>query len=182
MIGLKRHTVVIENHDESWLTLGANRCNAIREACIGIAIEVQHVGSTSVMALPAKPIIDIVIGLDDMRKIDELKIPLCAIGYIYRGIGPGAIGHMFVRESSPDVRVEHVHVVLSKGEHWNCYVDFRDELRRNSILRRQYAELKRTLAERFPNDRTLYGAGKDSFIAAALSAVADRTQDELGKL
>ena len=84
------------------------------------------------------------------------------------GDGGDEGGHLFVRESSPDVRTIHVHVVEHNGTQWRNYLFFRDLLRQNPGIRKQYAELKQEVGNRFRDDRKSYTASKHDFIQGIL--------------
>ncbi len=168
MIGLKRHTVRIVEHDPEWLTLGADAVQEIRQAVCDLIADVQHVGSTAVPDLPAKPILDIVIAVDRTDAIAELLPRLTGLGYIDRGDGGDEGGWLLVRESSPNVRTIHLHVVERDDPQWSNYLRFRDLLRDNPDLRQQYADLKERLRKEFPNDRESYTAAKDEFVRGVL--------------
>ena len=79
------------------------RCREIRAACGSMAVDVQHAGRTSVSGLPARPIRDMVSGVHDPERIDGLRERMESLGCIYRGLGSGSMGHIFVREFMPDV-------------------------------------------------------------------------------
>ena len=72
MIGLKRHTVKIVDHDPDWITIAAEACQAIRSACGELLVDVEHVGSTAVPDLPAKPILDIAAAVVTVDSIAEI--------------------------------------------------------------------------------------------------------------
>jgi GrpB-like predicted nucleotidyltransferase (UPF0157 family) len=169
MIGLKRHTVELVDHNAAWPTLAAEICQAVFTACGDLVIDVQHVGSTAVPGLPAKPILDIAAGVGGLGVIPELVEKLARIGYIYRGDGGENAGHLFVKESAPDVRTVHLHVVVYGDLPWQDYLRFRELLRHDGQVRRQYTELKKQLGARFAGDRKAYTAGKEDFIRALLS-------------
>ena len=169
-LGLERGIVRIAGHEAGWLALGAEACEGLRRAAGELALEVQHVGSTAVGGLPAKPILDIVVGVRTADGIADLIDRFTRIGYLYRGYGGAGIGHLFVREVAPLVRSIHVHVVEHGGREWRDYVVFRDRLREDGEARRRYAELKTELARRFPADRWSYVAGKDDFIQEAIGS------------
>lgn len=168
MIGLRRFTVQVVEHDPRWSALAADECREAILVCGNLLVDVQHVGSTSVPDLPAKPILDIAAGAASPDAIPELVQRLIGIGYIYRGDGGDEGGHLFVMESSPDVRKIHLHVVEHNGTQWCNYLRFRDLLRRNPDIRNRYAELKRELEKRFRNDRESYTAFKNDFIRGIL--------------
>jgi GrpB-like predicted nucleotidyltransferase (UPF0157 family) len=72
MIGLRRHTVKVVDHDPAWAALAAEACQAVRKACGELLVDVQHVGSTAVPDLPAKPIIDIAAAVVTFDPMPEL--------------------------------------------------------------------------------------------------------------
>lgn len=76
----------------------------------------------------------------------------------------GSVGRFLVRESSPDVRTIHVHIVRHETNDWWDYVAFRDMLRADPVARKRYMEVKRALAERFAEDRKSYRAAKDDYL------------------
>ncbi|MCO6441651.1 MAG: GrpB family protein [Nitrococcus mobilis] len=155
-------------HHPSWAALAADACREARRVCGHHLTDLQHVGSTSVPDLPAKPILDLAAAVAALDAIPELARRLTGIGYIYRGNNGDAGGHLFVRESSPGVRTIHLHLVKHNGAQWRNYLLFRDLLRRNPGIRRQYAELKQALGRSFRDDRNSYTAFKRDFIGQVL--------------
>lgn len=172
MIGLKRKTVRVVNHDPRGAALAADACKKIGQAAGGLICDVQHVGSTAVPGLPAKPILDLAASVIALEVMPELVRALTVVGSIYRGDGGGEGGHLFVWESGPDVRTIHLHVVATDDVQWTHYLRFRDALRRDPALRRRYRELKRELGHKFPDDRKSYTASKNDFIRSVLDAEA----------
>ena len=168
MIGLKRHTVRVVDHDPSWSALFASECETLQRALGDLVADVQHVGSTAVPDLPAKPILDIAVAIRTLDLMPGIIERLTEIGYIYRGDGADDGGHLFVREPEPDIRTVHVHVVETSDTQWNEYLLFRDLCRENQSVRKRYAEVKQALAKQFPNDRKSYTASKDKFIQGVL--------------
>ena len=171
MIGLKRNTVMVVEHCPDWETIGAECCQAIGNACAELVVDVQHIGSTAVPDLPAKPILDIVAGVLSLDSVPELVRRLGDIGYTYRRDHGDSGGHLLVRDSSLNVRAIHLHVVEHNGKQWRNYVVFRDLLRQRPPIRMRYAEVKRELATLYPNDREEYAAGKTDFIRSVLETM-----------
>jgi len=169
MIGLKRHTVRVVDHNPGWGDLAVEACRRVRDAGGDLISDVQHVGSTAVPDLPAKPILDLAAAVTTLDVIPELIKRLMALGYIYRGDGKDSGGHLFVWESKPEVRTIHLHVVTLDDSQWSNYLRFRDLLRRDSCLRKRYAKLKEKLVERFPCDRKSYTDSKHDFIRGVLN-------------
>jgi GrpB-like predicted nucleotidyltransferase (UPF0157 family) len=170
MIGLKRHTVMIVDHDPDWIRLAFDACQAVRSACGDLLADVQHVGSTAVPDLQAKPILDLVAAVATFDSVPALIPRLADLGYSYRRYDKDARGHLFVLDSSPDVRLIHLHVVEHTGKQWRNYLFFRDTLRTRPAIRKEYAHLKRNLADTYPDDRESYTASKSAFIRKVLES------------
>lgn len=172
MLGLRRYTVRLVPHDPRWMRIAEDACAEIRRACANAILDVQHVGSTAVMGMSAKPIIDLVLGLEDIGSFESIRRPLSDIEYIYRGTGNGGVGHLLVRESEPEIRTVHVHVVPRGSTYWKEYVCFRDLLLQDECLRQEYEKLKQENAAAFRTDRDGYTAAKAEFVRGILSARA----------
>ncbi len=178
MIGLRRHTVALVAHDPAWAALFAAEARAIQSAAGDLVLQVEHVGSTAVPALPAKPILDLAIAVRDREALPELVRRLVAAGYLDRGDAGSDGGYLLVKEALPEVRTAHLHLVLSEDPQWQHYLQFRDTLRRDAEVRCRYARLKRDLAARFPDDRKRYTRGKHAFIREVLAG--SRPQPDAG--
>lgn len=175
MIGLKRHTVRLSEHNKAWVELADSVCSEIKHAANHLIADVQHIGSTSVPGLLAKPIIDIAVGVRDLKFIDELVPIITGLGYIYRGDNKVNGGHLFVFETSPEVRSIHVHVVEHNGNQWHNYLLFRDTLRSDKATREKYANLKADLCKRYPGDRQAYTFAKKDLIGRILKTATQQS-------
>jgi len=160
--------VRVVDHQPGWVALAAEACVNVRQAAGDLIADIQHVGSSAVPHLPAKPILDLAAAVAALDTIPALVPRLTGIGHIYRGDDGDDGGHLFVRESSPDIRTIHLHVVEYNGAQWHNYLRFRDLLRRRLDVREQYAELKKELGNRFGDDRRSYTAAKHDFIRRIL--------------
>jgi GrpB-like predicted nucleotidyltransferase (UPF0157 family) len=167
-IGLKYGTVEIVPHHTGWQGAYAREHAKLDSALSGMGCRIEHVGSTAVPELPAKPIIDIAVGLSPESSLESVITILKAMGYIYRGDAGSSGGHIFVRESAPLVRTHHIHVVFTGDPQWEEYLLFRDLLRKNPKIRETYAAEKLALAERYPMDRRSYTNGKDRLVRRLL--------------
>ena len=167
-LGLKRHTVRLVEYDPRWEPAYSKAAAEIASVVGASASAIEHVGSTAIPGLPAKPILDVAVGVPDPGATEEVAGHLVGVGYIDRGYGVGSIGRLLVRESAPDVRTIHVHVVMHGTEEWRHYVAFRDVLQNDPVARAQYSKVKRALVRRFRDDRRAYTRGKAAFIRAVL--------------
>jgi GrpB-like predicted nucleotidyltransferase (UPF0157 family) len=173
-LGLESKTVRVVPYDDRWPRLFEAESTRIVDgvAAAGVpGVTVEHVGSTSVPGLVAKPILDIAAGRPP-GTAPEIYIPVFeSLGYIHRGDG-GLPGREFFRRGV--VRSHHLHLVELGGTHWSRYLRFRDALRADQSIRDAYADLKRALAGQFPCDREAYIAGKSDFVEGVLRAEALR--------
>lgn len=170
-LGLTRGEVSLATSDPAWQTTYDHLSARLHTALGDLAVALEHVGSTAVPGLPAKPILDVAVGLRADADRDAVVEALQSLGFIHRGTveeddGPNL---MFGWEDTPRHRVVNLHVVSHAGRRWREWVVFRDRLRADSRARDAYAELKADLARRFPNDRQSYIAGKDGFVQQILA-------------
>ncbi len=130
---------------------------------------VEHVGSTAIPGLCAKPIVDIdvVIGADvDFAAVTEA---LARLGYEHEGdLGIEGREAFQIPSVAPGDRDHHLYVCREDGKELLRHIEFRDRLCAEPALTAEYAELKRTLASRFRNDREAYSVAKTEFIERAL--------------
>jgi GrpB-like predicted nucleotidyltransferase (UPF0157 family) len=159
MVSGSSDRIELVDHDPSWAELFATEKDRISAVFGGRAVGIEHIGSTAVPDLCAKPIVDVLVGLRDLEISDDEVEAMRALGYQYLG-EYGLPERLFFRK---DPRTHHVHVVLHGGEHWVRQLTFRDALRTDEEERRRYAEFKRRLAaEGHPRD--VYTELKTPFI------------------
>jgi GrpB-like predicted nucleotidyltransferase (UPF0157 family) len=136
---------------------------AIAGAIGSIALDIQHVGSTSIPGLAAKSTIDIAIGVRTMNEGRAAIEPLLALGYA-KGVENFPDWRYFDREGHEPMENVHLHMVPFGGDRWNRYLLFRDYLRAHSDAASAYERAKRDLAAEFGKDRLGYVEGKTEFI------------------
>jgi GrpB-like predicted nucleotidyltransferase (UPF0157 family) len=138
----------------------------VRALLPALVVRVEHIGSTAVPGLAAKPILDIDVVLraaaDFQPSIRELE----KAGYRYEG-DLGVAGRETLRRP-PDSEPHHLYLLVEGSRELRRHLAFRDALRADQVLREEYAALKRALAQRFRDDRRAYTGGKSDFIEATL--------------
>ena len=164
-IGLESGTVRVVPYDTRWPALYAEEEARIRRALGKTPLALEHVGSTSVPGLTAKPIIDIMAGRAAEHPAEQFVPLLEQAGYEYRG-DRGLPGREFFRRGDP--RSYHVHLVEIGSSLWRDHIGFRDRLRGDAAVAAEYAALKLALAARFPLDRLSYIDGKAEFIQGVI--------------
>ncbi len=169
MLGLKYGCVQVVPSHPQWTRAFREECSRLTDALSGIPCEIEHIGSSAVPGLLAKPIIDIAVGVPGDASAGPAVSAIQALGYEYRGDAATEGGHILVRESQPLVRTHHVHVVELGGSQWEAYILFRDHLKRSKEAREAYSAEKRALAKRHSNDHSAYTKAKDSIVRRLLA-------------
>jgi GrpB-like predicted nucleotidyltransferase (UPF0157 family) len=127
---------------------------------------IEHVGSTAVPGLTAKPVIDIMFGVQSLEDSAPAIDILEANGYEYAAYKADVM-HWFCKPSQ-EYRTHHLHLVPYESELWQERIKFRDLLRTDQTIAEQYAELKRSLAKQHRDDREAYTLEKWPFIKRVL--------------
>ena len=177
MIGLRRGDVRLFEHCKEWEIEGERTVNELREILGSDAVDIQHVGSTSIKSIRAKPIIDIAVGADDFNRILSHEAELLKAGYHYRpNHDMGGAQLLFACGSyyeGGDMQTHFIHVVKYNSMEWRNYINFRDYLNTYPEKAMIYDECKKKLAAQFPDDRKSYTEGKRGLIECLLRE-ADR--------
>jgi GrpB-like predicted nucleotidyltransferase (UPF0157 family) len=160
--GVERRAIEILEHDPAWSVRFAQLRGPLVEALAGVAVRVEHVGSTAVPGLAAKPIVDVQVAVEHPDREQDFGSALTALGYEIRVREPA---HRMFRTSVRDV---HVHVWRADSDDERRHLLLRDWLRRTPADREHYAEVKRALARRQWEDMNAYSAAKADVIAEIL--------------
>lgn len=166
-LGLERTTVALRPYDARWAELFEGERARLRGALGNDILAVEHIGSTSVPGLTAKPILDIGVAVNGFEAAFALVPRVEALGYTFRGEQGIPRRHYFV-QGPEERRTHHLHMLEHTNPEWRDLLLFRDRLRAQPETVRAYEALKRELAERYSNDREAYTNGKYSFIRAVL--------------
>ena len=164
IIGLHRDQVRLEEPDADWSAAYEREKRLILNSASDLAFCIEHVGSTAVAGISAKPIIDIAIALDSSVSFEAMISLLQRCGYTYLQDLGSEGGHFLVKERESDIRTHHVHLIRIRDPQWNNYLRFRDLLRADSTIRDAYVQLKKRLAKKFPSGRAGYTQAKTEFV------------------
>ena len=165
MIGLGRGVVKLAPYTAEWKRLFEGE-KALLQTVIGrYVLDIQHVGSTSIPGMLAKPIMDICIAVAGFEEARVCIQPIEQLGYEYRGEHGIPRRHYF-EKGNP--RTHHIHMNEIDSRDWENQVLFRDYLIRHPGLAEEYATLKAELAQWYPTDREAYLDGKATFIERVL--------------
>ena len=159
--------VALQAHDASWSArFGEERARLLALFPTAL-VDVQHIGSTAVRGLVAKPIVDILAGVESMSVAASLASALCKAGYSTSAeFNASLTDRQWFMRWADGRRTHHLHVVVHGGSVWHEHLRFRDALRSSAALSERYAALKSSLAALHPNDREAYTDAKVGFIRA----------------
>lgn len=159
--------VVISDYDPAWRQQ-FDQLKKLFEPWVGhLLTRIEHVGSTSVPGLPAKPIIDLDLVIASQTDFEKTKSALAELGYLHRG-DLGIAGREAFATPSNSIP-HHLYVCAEDGEEFKRHIAFRDKLRCDQEVAGNYAELKKALAVKFRYDREAYTEAKSDFIQAQLA-------------
>lgn len=171
MLGVAQGTVRLAEYDPQWPLLAAREMQRLAAALGPLVRGIEHIGSTAVPGLPAKPILDLALAVESAAQLPALAAGLAGLGY--RAWGEhGLPGRQFFSRGEPVTH--HVHAVVGGSPHWMVWLQFRDHLRQDAADRQVYAVCKRQLAIVHPHDRAAYTRGKDDLVASILQRARRR--------
>lgn len=169
MLGLKRGEVALCAHEEQWREVAERTISRLRAVLEGVAIDIQHVGSTAISGICAKPIIDIAVGLLSLQDVKPLTNALEQSGFIFRGQDIEGQLLFVMGDFEADTRTHHIHMVQWDSDAWRNYINFRDYLNAVPDQAMRYDALKRELAQKYSQERALYTQGKQRLIHQLLA-------------
>jgi GrpB-like predicted nucleotidyltransferase (UPF0157 family) len=167
MLGLERGTVRIEPHQREWSVLFDSEAARLRSVLDDRVLAIEHVGSTAVEGLAAKPVLDILVLVADEADAKACVEPLEELGYEHRDDDP--VPDRYFMAKGPSYGRTHYCSITPRGsDTHHDQVDFRDHLRSHPEVAREYEQLKRDLASEHPDNRRAYTAKKARFIRNVL--------------
>ncbi|MGP3929870.1 GrpB family protein [Nonomuraea sp. KM88] len=154
--------VEIVDHDPGWPADFAALGRTMRAALGSVAVRIDHIGSTSVPGLAAKPVIDVQIAVRSLEPLAAFKRPLELVGLVHRAGNPELTKRYF--REAPGHRRTHVHVREHGSFSQQLPLLFRDYLRAHPAAASEFAEAKRRCADRFRDAREEYVAAKEPYV------------------
>ena len=148
-LGLKRGIVQLEPHDKQWDEAAIQTIKILKSILGDDAIDIQHIGSTAIPAIKAKPIIDIVVGVTDFDKVMLHNEQLRQVGIFYRGSDVERQFLYVMGDMENDTRTHHIHIVKWNGTEWKNYIHFRDYLKDIGKLHCRIRKLRKDMEINF---------------------------------
>ncbi|MBE6879773.1 MAG: GrpB family protein [Ruminococcaceae bacterium] len=167
-IGLKTGVVKLLPHQAEWETNAEETIMLMKTILGDTCIDIQHVGSTSIKHICAKPIIDIAVAINELADILPYNDVLSKNGIFYRKEETTGQLLYLMGDLENEIKTHHIHVVKYNSVNWQNYLNFRDFLNAFPEKARLYNELKQELAKKYASERKLYTDGKGELIKALL--------------
>jgi len=165
------HSVVIRAYDAQWPEWFHQESQRLFTTCKPFLHSIEHIGSTAVEGLSAKPIIDMMILVPDQPSADHCRVALIEMGYVrvleFSNVLPGRFE--FLYRNNNNVRQFHVHLADAQSDFPIKHLAFRNYLRAHPHTSQAYQALKQSLASQYPDDSIAYSNGKATFIEAVLT-------------
>jgi GrpB-like predicted nucleotidyltransferase (UPF0157 family) len=163
MLGLKRGEVILVPHHKKWKNLFEKEKRMLEKQIGHLVVEIQHIGSTAIPPILAKPILDIGIGIHKLSNAKSVVKAMKKMGYTHVSKSRHHYEYLFVK-GPESKRTHHIHLLRYKGKVWNKMISFRDYLQQHPSVAKQYERLKVRLAKKFQHQRPAYTKAKRSFV------------------
>jgi len=167
ILGLENNVVRLDDYTPLWADLYRQEEKRIVAAVGHLIIDLQHIGSTAIPEIKAKPILDMMAGVAQLEEALLCQAPLEAIGYDYIAHAGIANDYVFGKGVA---RTHLLHVVEHGSAEWTNNLCFRNRLRNDPELAQEYERLKKELSGRFSNNRAEYHTAKSKFISEVIAA------------
>lgn len=168
IIGLKRGTVQIVPHQEAWTAAAEKIIVQLKEIFGEAALDIQHIGSTAIAGIKAKPILDIAVGTASLEGLGPVLSKLTAAGF-QEAHNRFSSNLLYIIQGKDNVRTCQVHILVYDSLQWHNYIDFRDYLNAFPEKAQEYEALKERLAAACDNVQTAYTDGKHDYMERVLA-------------
>lgn len=177
MLGCERNRVRPVPYQAAWADLFRQEASALQRGLGDQVVCIEHIGSTSMPGLDAKPILDIVVAVQTMADERSSEEALAPLGYLHKSENdrPGRL--YFVKRTADERSTHHLNITELGTECWFTHVAFRDYLREHAESRAEYRKLKQDLARRCQHDRAAYQEGKEEFIERILAIAGEEAHE-----
>ena len=168
-IGLQRGQVSLSDYSAEWPKAYEQERSRLMDVAGDVIASIEHIGSTSIPGIRAKPIIDIGLEVDSFEALETLVQRLPANVYEYFG-ERDIPGDFFFAKGPEECRTHYIHVSLKESGRLERYLIFRNALRLDPPLAQQYGQLKQRLSAQFPHDRKQYTKRKGEWIERVIQS------------
>jgi GrpB-like predicted nucleotidyltransferase (UPF0157 family) len=163
-LGLQRGIVKLESYYPEWQKLFEAEKLALQKVLGDKFVAAEHVGSTAIPGLKAKPILDVMLAIPYLNDWEWLKEPLIELGYEFRRDFRSEQGHILFVKGSEENRTHYLKITELNSDFWTEHILFRDYLVNNPQYREEYQKLKENLFDAHEGNREPYTKGKEEFV------------------
>ncbi len=167
MIGVEKNKVKVMPYDDIWKIEYKREELVLKQYLKGFKIRIEHIGSTSIIGLSAKPIIDIAVGVVRQDELHVIANKLAKKGYDILDTYDSN-GEILARKGEADCYTHYIHLTLIDSKYWNEFMCFKRYLLEHPETLEEYRKLKETLYEKFSTEKSKYTSAKKSFINEVL--------------
>ena len=168
-MGLKVGTVKVEEYNEKWKEMFSKEKENLEKIFGDIALQIEHIGSTSIPGLSAKPIIDILVALENFDGFEKVKDYFKDEPYSIKEDSPS--DEILVRKRiEANVTTHLIHIMEANTKRCTNTILFKNYLINHLETLKEYEKLKKDLAEKYADNRKMYTASKNDFIQEVLKA------------
>jgi len=179
MTGLKRGTVSLSPHDPQWARQAQEAIAVLREVFGQTAVDIQHIGSTAIAGIQAKPILDIAVGVRTFHGLPLEQLEARGFQKSYNRFSSNLLYVLeYGLETGERVRTHQVHILPINSLQWHNYVDFRDYMNAFPQKAAEYEALKRRLAAECNNVQPAYTDGKHDYMETTLALAREWKQEK----
>ena len=175
LLGLHRDKVELHPYNKEWVKEFQKEKVRIEEILGDYALDIQHVGSTSISGISAKPIIDIAVAVASNEVLNESIPILTNAGYDVKNSIEDK-GEVLASKGLPECRTHYIHVEVMGGEYWNNHILFRDYLLNHPEYVFMYEDMKNKTLEQF-KERKAYTAHKNDFIQKVINLAKEELKE-----
>ena len=168
MLGQHKRDFTIVPYQHGWNDLFEREADLLHSALGEKALRIEHIGSTAIPGILAKPIIDIMVAVVSLAEAAELIPVVESLGYEYKPHDTIPERIYFAKESSPEHRTHHLNLTALGSGFWTNQLVFRDYLRAHDEITVEYGELKKRIAEQYAQTHQLDREAKSEFVARVL--------------
>lgn len=173
MLGLVKGKVELYDHEKLWEENAQQTIIFLQKVFGDIAIDIQHIGSTAIKTIKAKPIIDIVVGVTDINKVKLSLSQLNSSDIIHRPNNDRSDYMMFILgDLEKGIRTHHIHVVPFGSEEWNNQLNFRDYMNLHPDKAKEYESLKINFLNLYKDNRPMHTKSKEEYIKKVFDEAA----------
>lgn len=178
-MGLKVGTVKLEEYNLSWKDMFKEEKENLQKVFGDLAVSIEHIGSTSIEGISAKPIIDIAIGVNNLKDFEEIRHYFSQAPYSIKDDYEN--DEILLRKREEDVTTHLIHIMEVDGKRYKDTIIFRDYIKSHIEVFKEYENQKKKLAQKYADNRKMYTASKNDFIQNVLKMAYEENKSNIKK-